>query len=304
MADKVFEKLKTKLSGAQKNVLMKDFTTYKIGGPAEYFFVAKTKDDLAKAVQTAKKMKLNVLILGGGSNILVSDKGVKGLVIKLEAKSCKLQANRVYAESGVKLNDFANFCRDNNLTGEEWAMGIPGTVGGAIFGNAQAFGTKISDSIKSVEALDAKTTKILNFNKEQCQFSLKNSIFKKNRKPIILSAVFKLKPGKREEINEKIKEYMNYRKKNHPMNFPSAGSVFVNPERNGEVIRAGFLIEKCGLKGKKIGGAQISEKHANFIINTGNAKAKDVLALMKLAKQKVKRTFGINLETEVQLVGF
>jgi len=313
MEEKIFE----------ENILMKDFTTYKIGGRAEYFFVAKTKNDLEKAVQTAQKMKLNVLVLGGGSNMLVADKGIKGLVIKVDISGVEFRQGEVFAGAGEILSKFVYSCSNAGFSGLEWAAGIPGaTVGGAIFGNAQAFGTKISDSVKSVEVLDLKTMEILNLNKEQCHFSLKNSEFKKNKNLIILSAIFELNPGKAEEIKEKIDRYLAYRNNNHPINFPSAGSTFVNPEikitnkkllekfpelagfNEKGVIPAGFLIQKCGLQGKKIGDAQISEKHANFIINTGDAKAKDVLALMKLAKQKVKKTFNINLETEVQLIGF
>lgn len=299
MEDEIFE----------KNVLMKDFTTYKIGGPAEYFFIAKTKNDLIKAVETAQKMKLAVYIIGGGSNLLVSDKGVKGLLIKVDISGTEFRENEVFAGSGESLSKFAYLCSNAGFSGLEWAAGIPGaTIGGAVFGNAQAFGTKISDSIKSIEALDIKTMKILNLDKEQCQFSLKSSIFKNppagGKKLIILSAVFELNLAKPEEIKEKIDKFLAHRNNNHPINFPSAGSVFVNPEKGGEVIPAGSLIQKCGLQGKIIGGAQISEKHANFIINTGNAKAKDVLALIKLAKQKVKKTFNINLVQEVQLIGF
>jgi UDP-N-acetylmuramate dehydrogenase len=287
----------------EKNILLKDYTTFKIGGPAKYFFIAKNAEDLNESLAFAKKNKLKIFILGGGSNVLFSDKGFNGLVVKLDFKEVKFFKNRVVADAGVGLSKLSNFAFKNNLAGLEWAMGIPGaTVGGAIFGNAQAFGRRISDSVESVEALNLKTLKIKNFSKEQCKFSLKNSIFKKNKNLIIISATFNLQKGKEKEIKEKINEFLKHRKKCHPIEFPSAGSIFVNPENKKEITPAGYLIEKCGLKGKKIGGAQISEKHANFIINLGNAKSKDVLALIKLAKQKVKKNFNINLETEVQII--
>jgi UDP-N-acetylmuramate dehydrogenase len=298
------------LSGAKKNVPLKNYTTYKIGGPAKYFFIAKTKEDLIEALRTAKNLKLPIFILGGGSNLLVSDRGFNGLVIKINIHDINFRHNEVLVGAGADLTKLAHFSAENGLSGLEWAAGVPGTIGGAVYGNAQAFGTKISDAVKTVEAINLKTLKIKNFTKKQCRFSLKNSIFKESNTPrgtrnlIIISATLKLNNGKKEEINEKIKEYMQYRKKNHPMNFPSAGSVFVNPEKNGEIIRAGFLIEKCGLAGKKIGKAQISEKHANFIINLGGAKSKDVLSLINLAKKKVKNKFGIELEPEVQFLGF
>lgn len=307
----------------QRNVLLKNHTTFKIGGPAEYFFVAKKKEDLIEALKFARKNKLKITVLGGGSNLLVCDKGIKGLVVKIENKEVKAEKELVFAKAGIRLESLVSFCTENNLKGLEWSSGIPGiTVGGAVYGNAQAFGIKISDSVKSIEVLDTKTLKIKNLSKQQCQFSLKNSVFKKNKNLIIISASFLLRKGDKKEIKEKIKEYIDYRKKRHPINFPSAGSVFVNPEiiiKNKKllkkfpelnefnergIIHAGYLIEKSGLKGKKIGRAQISEKHSNFIINLGGAKAKDVLKLITLAEQKVKKTFGIDLVQEVQLTGF
>ncbi len=304
MAVKIFEKLKKELPEIQKEHLLKDYTTFKIGGPAKYFFIAKTKDDLLKSAKIAKKLKLPVFILGGGSNLLVSDKGFRGLVIQIRNSKFEIRNSiKIYAEAGVKLSDLAVFAGENGFSGFEWAAGIPGaTVGGAVCGHAQAFGEKISDWIENIETLDTKNLKTKMFSKEQCKFSLKSSIFKKNKNLIIISAIFSPQKNDKEKIKEKTKEFLNYRKNNHPMSFPSAGSVFVNPETKNGVIRAGQLIEETGLKGKKIGGAQISEQHANFIINLGNAKAKDVLALIKLAQKKVKKTSGVLLKTEVQIL--
>jgi UDP-N-acetylmuramate dehydrogenase len=306
----------------QKNVSLKDHTTFKIGGPAEYFLIVKKTEDLVLGIKFARENKLKITIFGGGSNLLVSDKGLKGLVIKIENKSIRAEKNLVFAGAGTKLESLVNFCLKNNFNGFEWSAGIPKiTVGGAVYGNAQAFGVKISDFINNIEALDLRNLKIKNFSKKQCQFGLKKSIFKKNKNLVIISAVFSLKKGNKKEIQKKIKEYINYRKSRHPLNFPSAGSVFVNPEiiiKNKKLlekfpelnefnkrgtIHVGYLIEKSDLKGKKIGGAQISEKHSNFIVNKGGAKAKDVLKLMALARGRVKKIFGIELETEVQLMG-
>ncbi len=307
MKDRIFKKIKEELPGVQKNVLLKDYTTFKIGGPAKYFFVVKTKEDLLTAVKIAKKLKLPVFILGAGSNLLVSDKGFNGLVIKIQISDCNIKDGKIFVSAGMALSKLSSFAAENGFKGFEWSSGIPGaTVGGAVFGNAQAFGEKISDSIETIETLNTKTLKIKSLTKKQCQFSLKNSIFKKNKNLIIISAVFSLEKGDKEKIQKKVKEFMNYRKRSHPMNFPSAGSIFINPENadSKELIRAGVLIEQCGLKGKKIGKAQISEQHANFIVNLGGAKAKDVLALIKLAQKKVKKKFGVLLEMEVQFVGF
>lgn len=323
MKDRIFEKLQKEIPGVQKNVLLKLHTTYKIGGPAKYFFISKTTEELIKGIQAAKELKLPLFIFSGGSNLLISDKGLKGLVIKIENSKIKLLDNNlIYVEAGVSSNKLTKFVNDNSLTGMEWMAGIPGTVGGAIYGNAQAFGAKMSDNVLEVEALDLKTLKIKKLFARECGFALKNSVFKKKRKLIILSVVLKLKKGNKEEIQEKVKEYISYRKKNHPIAFPSAGSVFVNPEivvKNKALLKkypelaefakkgyihAGYLIEKVGLKGKKVGGAQISEKHANFIINKGNAKAKDVKSLIEMAKKAVKEVFKIVLEQEVQEIGF
>lgn len=314
------------LPGVRENVLLKDFTTYKIGGPAKYFFVAKTKEDLMAALKSAKKSRLPVFILGGGSNLLISDEGFKGLVIKIDISDIKFAGNKAFVGAGANLTKLAYLSADEGLSGLEWAAGIPGTVGGAIYGHAQAFGTKISDAIESVEAINLKTLEIKNLTKEQCQFSLKNSIFKKNKNQAIVSAILDFKMEEPETIKNKIKGFLNYRRAAHPVNFPSAGSTFVNPEfkvKNKKllekfpelneynkqgIIPSGYLIAKVGLAGKKMGNAQISEKHANFIVNLGGGPkgcpAQDVLSLMNLAKKKVKKIFGINLEAEVQLVGF
>jgi len=246
-------------------------TTFKIGGPAEYFCTLNNKEDIIKAVKWAKERKLPFFVLGGGSNLLFSEKRYKGLVIK----------------TGTPLFLYVS-------KGLEWAVGIPGTIEGAVYGNIGAFKKSMKDAVESVEVLDVETEKIKVFKNRDCQFSYRDSIFKRNKNLIILSV--KIKPKKSNP--KKIKKYLNYRKETQPLNFPSAGSVFKNPSG----FSAGELIEKCGLKGKKIGKAKISEKHANFIINLGGAKAKDVLKLIKFIKQKVKNKFGIYLQEEIQTV--
>jgi UDP-N-acetylmuramate dehydrogenase len=326
MKKNISDKLKGMLSGIQENILLKKYTTYKIGGPAKYFFIAKTKDDLINALKAAQSLKMPVFILGGGSNLLISEKGFNGLVIKIDIFDIKFQGNEAVVGAGANLTRLAYLSADDGLSGLEWSAGIPGTVGGAIYGHAQAFGTKISDAVKNVEAINFKGPKghpkLENFTKKQCQFSLKNSIFKRNKDLVIISAVLEFKKEKAETIKNRIKKFLEYRRINHPMSFPSAGSIFINSEvkiknkkllekfpelneynKNG-AIPSGYLIEKSGIAGKRIGNAQISEKHANFIVNLGGANAKDVLALMNLAKKKVKKTFGIELEPEIQFIGF
>ena len=339
---KLFDRVKEELLEVQKEVLLKNYSTYRIGGPAKYFFVVKSKNDLISALKTAKKFKLPVFILGGGSNLLISDKGFNGLAIKISILDVKFEDNKAFVGAGTNLIKLAYLSADKGLSGFEWAAGIPGTVGGAVHGNAHAFGTKISDLVKEVQTLNLKNLKFKNFTKKQCCFSLKNSIFKKNKNLVIVSAVLEFKKQDTEQIKNRIKEFLKHRVAKHPMNFPSAGSTFVNPvvkiypvkyrkavisalpklfdrmknkkfinkypELEGYikkgVIPSGYLIEKCGLAGRRIGNAQISEKHCNFIINLGGAKSKDVLSLMDLAKKNVKENFGVSLEPEIQLVGF
>jgi len=309
------------LSGLKRNISLRKYSTFKIGGRASYFFEAKNKKNLIKALTWAKDSCLPVFILGGGSNILFSDKGFNGLVIKINISGIKKEKNIVCAGAGVYLNKMVKFAKENNLSGLEWAAGIPGTIGGAVFGNAQAFNKRISDIVKSVEIVDLNSLEIKKISKNKCGFKTKSSFFKKKKNSVIIGVCLKLKKGKKEEIQKKIREHQDYRKKKHPLEFPSAGSVFINPEikiKSKKILKefpeikefnkkgfvhAGFLIEKCGLKGKKIGGAKISEKHGNFIVNYNNAKAKDVLDLIKIIKEKVKRKFQISLKEEIQIVG-
>ena len=297
-------KIQNPKSKIQKNVSLKNYTTFRIGGPAKYFFVAKAKENLIGAIKMAKKMKLPFFVLGGGSNILVSDKGFNGLVIKLQITNYKLQTNskkqipKIYAEAGTPLALVVSEATKKNLTGLEWAAGIPGTVGGAIYGNAGAFGSSMANVIKKVEVLDVKDLKFKNYDLKDCEFGYRDSIFKKNKNLIILSATLQLKEGKKEEIEKKIQENLKSRKEKQPLNFPSAGSIFKNPKG----FSAGELIERCNLKGKRVGNVKISEKHANFIVNLGRGKAKEVMKLIKIIKNRVKKKFGVVLEEEIQFL--
>ena len=277
------------------NILLKNYTSFKIGGSAKYFFKVKTTKDLIKKIQMAKELNLPFFILGGGSNLLVSDKGYNGVVIKIENLYLNYRENKITASAGTELKDVVNFSTKKELKGLEWAMGIPGTIGGAVRGSIKAFGESISNIIESVEVLKVPELKIKNYKAKDCKFDYKESIFKKNKNLIILSCIFKLKKGNKKQIKNKIEYFLDYRKKNHPLDFPSAGSIFKNPEEKN----AWELIKRCGLEGKKIGGAQISKKHSNFIINLGNASSKDVLELIDLIKKQVKKKFNIKLEPEI-----
>ena len=270
----------------QENVSLKDKTTFKIGGKARFFEEVSSTQELL--VLLKEYADIPFFILGEGSNTLISDKGFDGLVIKLKNNQIEINDNVLKVGAGTPLRDLVFKTRELGLSGLEWAVGIPGTVGAAVFGNAGAFNCAIGDIIEEVEIFDGKQIKII--KKQDCNFNYRNSIFKENNQ-IILSAIFKFE--KSEDIDEKMKAYLS--KRNNPKGF-SIGSIFRNPEGTS----AGKLIEACGLKGKTIGKAQISSEHANWIINLGDASSEDVLALIALAKEQVKQRFNIELVEEIR----
>jgi UDP-N-acetylmuramate dehydrogenase len=305
----------------KEKIHLKEYTTFKIGGPARYFFVAKSKEGLKNAILWAKKKKLPFFILGGGSNVLFSDKGFNGLVIKLQNTQYEIRNTSVIAGAGVPLQKLVLEAAKKGLSGLENLAGIPGTLGGAIWGNAGAFEREIGDLVEEVKVLDVGSSKleVKRLKNKDCKFGYRESVFKRRENWIILEATLRLKKGKKKEIEEKIKEILKLRKEKQPLEFPSVGSVFKNVpiekvskkirEKFKEKIKNGFLpagvlIEAAGLKGFKIGGAKISEKHANFIVNVGKAKASDVKELIEKIKKEVKKKFKIQLEEEIKLVGF
>lgn len=282
-----------------ENVSLAKYTTFKIGGPAKYFYIAKNKEDLIEAIKKAQELKLSIFILGGGSNTLALDEGYNGLVVKVHNSKFIIHNSEIRVDAGVDLSELIKVASEKSLSGLEWAAGIPGTVGGAVYGNAQAFGGKMSDIIKSVEVLDLKGLNVKILSKKQCAFSAKESIFKQNKSLVILSLVLELKKGDKKKIEEEIKERLEIRKGKQPLGHGSAGSIFVNQANE---LPSSRLIEEAGLKGMKIGGAEVSSQHAGFIINTGQAKAKDVLDLIKIIKQKVKDKFAVDLQEEIQII--
>jgi UDP-N-acetylmuramate dehydrogenase len=283
----------------QKDVSMAEQINFKLGGKAKYFFVAKTKEEIIEAVKLAKKENLSFYVLGGGSNVLAADEGYDGLVIKIQNSKYEVLNTEITIEAGAILSDIVELAEQNLLSGLEWAAGIPGEVGGAVYGNAQAFGENMAGIVEQVEVFDCSSLETKKYGREDFDYSEKTSIFKKNKNLIILSVILKLKKGDQKEIKEKMKEHFDLRKEKHPLNYPSAGSMFVN---NPSVPPSSYLIEKAGLKGFRVGNAQISEKHAGFIINLGGATCKDVMVLVGEIKRKVKDEFGITLEQEVQII--
>jgi len=306
----------------KENIDLSTQTTFKIGGKAKFFVEIFSKDELRQAIEFSRKKNLKFFILAGGSNVLISDKGFEGLTIKMSNKKIYLEGAEVVCEAGASLADLVNFSIENSLTGLEWAAGIPGTVGGAVRGNAGAFGGEIKDSVSEVEVLDAKTDnlEVVKLKNEECHFGYRSSLIKENNNLIVFSARFKLSKGIARESKILSEDIIKKRALKQPIGF-SAGSFFKNPsttdksliekfekdikmKMRGDKMPAGWFIEDLGLKGKKIGGAQISEKHANFIINTGKARAEDVIILSSFLKQKVRDKYGIQLEEEISKIGF
>ncbi len=281
------------------NEPLKKHTTYGIGGPAEIMTFPNCKNELIQIVRIAKNMNQPITILGSGSNILISDRGIKGLVLSLKNTLRLIEVNnqKMYAECGAMLGKIVKQAVKNDLIGLENLNGVPGTLGGALVMNAGAWGGEISENLVKVELID-KNGELKSLQKNEINFSYRNSSF--NKKDILLSAEFFLKKADKEVINKNFVEAQSGRKFTQPLNKRSAGSLFKNPKGNS----AGKLLDEAGLKGFNIGDARISDKHANFFINEGNATSDDMLLLIKKAHKTVKDKFEIDLELEVKLIGF
>ncbi|MBR3144909.1 MAG: UDP-N-acetylmuramate dehydrogenase [Clostridia bacterium] len=278
--------------------VMKNHTTFKIGGKADIFVSPKDEERLIFTLKAAKETSVPAFILGNGSNLLVSDEGIAGAVIDMTSLcGIKVISNEIISGAGESLRKLCLAARDNSLSGLEFAYGIPGTVGGAMYMNAGAYGGEMADVTVSAVCLD-KDYNRFEIPLEKMELSYRNSVFK-TAGYIVLSVRFRLKQGDKDEINEVMKDIFKRRTDKQPLDFPSAGSTFKRPVGN----YAGTLIEKAGLKGESVGGAMVSEKHAGFIINYDNATAKDVKSLIKKVKDTVYEQSGVNLAEEVIFIG-
>ena len=280
------------------NVPMKRFTSMKVGGPVDVILFPRNVDELKKVVRYARKKSIPVMILGKGTNLIVRDKGIRGWVINLTQglKKIRAEGEVVEAEAGAPLQRLVQFSVQKGLTGVEPFYGIPGTVGGGLAMNAGAWGSELKDILLSM-TLMKKNGDIAERPRSRLRFSYRGLVLPS--KWIILKGRFQLKKGKKGEMVERVKSYSEQRREKQPLDYPSAGSIFKNPAGG----RAGRWIEDAGLKGYRIGQAMVSERHANFIINLGNASATEVIQLMEWVEKKVSEKKGVTLEREVKVVG-
>lgn len=281
-----------------ENICMSNYTSYKTGGIAKYLVYPNTIESLIELIKYIKNNNIKYFVLGNGTNIIFTDDFYDGVVINLKKlNNLLVNKNIICVSSGYSLQKLVGITVEKNLSGLEFAAGIPGTVGGAIYMNAGAYGSAMADIIDEVTYLgndEIKTKK-----REELEFGYRESCFKNNKNIIILSTKIKLKPSNKKEIQDTIKEYTEKRIKTQPLEYPTAGSVFKNPDN----ISAGALIEhKLNLKGHNVNDAYISTKHANFIINKGNAKSKDIIKLIKEIQREALEKEGINLELEQEII--
>ncbi len=281
-----------------ENEPMSRHTTFRVGGPAELVFFPSSAEELTLALKEAHKAQVPVHLLGNGSNLLVRDGGLKGLTIIMGENYAQIQVEgtRVHAQAGARLSRIASMAQESGLAGLEFAAGIPGTLGGGCVMNAGAYGGQISDVLVEAEVLLEGERRVLSLAEMEMGYRTSMPL---RRGGIVLSACFELTPARSEDILERMLQLNAQRREKQPLNLPSAGSTFKRPEGN----YAGALIERCGLKGFSIGGAQVSEKHAGFVVNRGNASAGDILALIAHIQQVVKERTGVELEPEVRILG-
>lgn len=277
---------------------MKDHVYFRVGGSADILLIPETKEQVIKSIEICRNSNVPFYVVGNGSNLLVKDGGIRGVVIKLgKVKNVVVDGDRINAECGALLKDVSNAGLENSLTGFEFACGIPGTVGGAVFMNAGAYHGEIADVIESADVIDTEGN-VITLNKEQLELGYRTSyVMKKGY--IVLSAIFKLQSGEEEKIKERVSDLTFMRESKQPLEYPSAGSTFKRPEG----YFAGKLIQDAGLKGFTLGGAAVSEKHSGFVINKNNATATDIINLIHHIQNEVKKQFGVDLHPEVRIIG-
>ena len=281
---------------------MERHTTLRIGGPADCFAMPKNEEEILWLCRICREEKIPLAVVGNGSNLLVSDDGVEGVVLCAgrDFSAVVPLKSGFFAQAGASLAALSRAAEKASLSGLAFACGIPGTVGGAVFMNAGAYGGELADVIGSVKALDTATGDISEFSAAECGFGYRKSRFQTEENLLVLGASFCLFPGNAEEIGEKMRRFSESRREKQPLGFPNAGSAFQRPA-DGRAAAA--MIDACGLKGVSVGGAQISEKHAGFLVNRGGASADDVKELLELVRLRVLERFGVLLEPEYRFLG-
>lgn len=312
-------------ASVKEYVPLSSYTVFRIGGPARYFAEAATKDELRRLLQWAREEHLALCVLGAGSNVLFSDNGFYGLVLKIDLFGYEVAGCTITVDAGVHMAQLVNIALKNHLSGIEWAIGIPGTVGGSVYGNAGCFGGDIKRVLRDVEVIDMRTGEEKTLTNAQCAFAYRRSYFKKRPDLLILRASFILRRGDGSDSIRHIREYAKKRADIQDIGQQCAGCMFKNVawskqgvdrkymlrrfprlkqfSRN-DAIPAGFLIDELGFKGFRIGRAGVSVKHANYVINHGGATAEETLILMSMIKERIRQAYGIYLEEEVRLMGF
>lgn len=281
------------------NEPMSKHTTFKIGGTADIFVKLRNTEQIEKLLNLCKNKNVPIKIIGNGSNILVKDNGIRGVVAKICTNSYDfLDEKTIRVDAGMLNSKVSKILLENSLTGFEFASGIPGTIGGAVKMNAGAYGSQISDVVIKTKYIDLENMQIKEINKKDQKFEYRKSIFSTTKR-VIIDTTLKLEKADKEQIQEKINQNNELRRTKQPIDKPSAGSTF----KRGEDFITAQLIDECGLKGYTIGGAQVSTKHAGFVVNAGDATASDVIELMELIKKKVQEKFNKNIDLEIEVIG-
>lgn len=290
--------LKLKQSGIlyRENEPMCEHTTFRIGGPAGFFVEPHTEGELECVLTAAREAGIKYFLLGRGSNVLFCDKGYNGAVISTKSLSdISVNGNEITCGCGASLTSVACVARDHGLTGLEFAYGIPGFVGGAVYMNAGAYGGQMSDVLESSVSYDVDAGEKFTLDAGEHKFAYRHSVYMENRQWIVLSATFRLKKGEKSQIDAEMNDYMERRRSKQPLEFPSAGSVFKRCQGHF----TGQMVEEQGMKGLSVGGAQISDKHAGFIVNRGGATAADVMGLVEIIKSRIRKAYGLELQCEL-----
>lgn len=306
----------------QENVALAPFTTFKVGGLARYFVTVRSVEELQEALQQARQQEWPIFILAGGSNLIISSVGFAGLVIHVQIVSHAVENNHLTSGAATLMSTLVDESITAGLAGLEWAGGLPGTFGGAIRGNAGAFGGEMKDVVETVTTVNHHTGELRQWTNADCQFEYRGSIIKREPHEVIIEATLSLEPGNKEQLRATADDHIRYRQEKHPLEFPNAGSVFKNTPVESvppsalpqfepfiktdpfPVVPTAKIIAEAGLAGLKVGNAEVSTKHTNYIVNRGQATGEEIIELIKQVKQKVEEKFGITLEVEPELVGF